>query len=218
MLKRLALVLIRGYQKFLSPYKGFSCALRVRTGGHSCSRFGYNAIDRHGFFLGMTLLRRRLAKCSWHAHQHNQSCTKPDVPQYAPRSRPGMVFSNGKLVNQGGFADCDCSGCDAPSCDLPSCDMPSCDMPSCDMPDCGSHPSSKLLSCSGDVCEGAAWGCGDTRSSSGSSNCGPRNCCGSSAGHVREQSRLDEIRKRREGDDGDDGDDGDAGDGGDGGD
>jgi putative component of membrane protein insertase Oxa1/YidC/SpoIIIJ protein YidD len=31
--ERFALCAIRGYQRFLSPYKGFSCALRVATGG-----------------------------------------------------------------------------------------------------------------------------------------------------------------------------------------
>jgi putative component of membrane protein insertase Oxa1/YidC/SpoIIIJ protein YidD len=199
LLKPLALVLIRGYQKFISPYKGFSCALRVRTGGHSCSRYGYDAIARHGFLLGMKLLYRRLAKCSWHAHQHACQHTHQAVA-YKPRPAfpPGTVMRNGRLVHQGGFADCDCSGCDAPSCDVPSCDMPSCELPSCDMPSCGSP---RALSCAGDAAEGACWGC-DVPSSCGTTNrCASPCDCGPNfgkPGHVREQSRLDELNKRRE--------------------
>jgi uncharacterized protein len=224
LLKPLALVLIRGYQKFISPYKGFSCALRVRTGGHSCSRYGYEAIERHGFLLGMKLLYRRLAKCSWHAHQHACQHPRPAVA-YKPRSAfpPGTIMRNGRLVNQGGFidgADCSgCDGCDAPSCDVPSCDMPSCELPSCDVPACEmpSCASPRVLGCAGDAAEGALWGC-DAPGSCGSTNRCTSPCdCGPNfgqPGHIREQRRLEELRKRREGKetDEDEEDDADAGD------
>jgi putative component of membrane protein insertase Oxa1/YidC/SpoIIIJ protein YidD len=38
--KRLALAAIRGYQRWISPRKGFRCALRTATGGDSCSAYG----------------------------------------------------------------------------------------------------------------------------------------------------------------------------------
>jgi putative component of membrane protein insertase Oxa1/YidC/SpoIIIJ protein YidD len=40
-----ALAAIRGYQRFLSPLKGFSCALRVFTGDESCSAYGDRVIE-----------------------------------------------------------------------------------------------------------------------------------------------------------------------------
>lgn len=61
---RLALFAIRGYQRYLSPIKGFSCALRIATGGDSCSAYGYRVIARTGLRVGLRLLRRRLNGCA----------------------------------------------------------------------------------------------------------------------------------------------------------
>jgi putative component of membrane protein insertase Oxa1/YidC/SpoIIIJ protein YidD len=58
----LALAAIRGYQRWLSPHKGFCCALRV-TGGASCSAYGYQVIERFGLHRGLGLLGRRLELC-----------------------------------------------------------------------------------------------------------------------------------------------------------
>jgi putative component of membrane protein insertase Oxa1/YidC/SpoIIIJ protein YidD len=35
-----AMMLIRGYQKWISPRKGFCCAYRYFTGARGCSEFG----------------------------------------------------------------------------------------------------------------------------------------------------------------------------------
>ncbi|WP_369292796.1 membrane protein insertion efficiency factor YidD [Variovorax sp. J22R115] len=43
---------IDGYQRFISPYKDFGCAHRVRTGRASCSRFAKRAIARLGMVAG----------------------------------------------------------------------------------------------------------------------------------------------------------------------
>lgn len=204
LLKSLALALIRGYQKFISPYKGFSCALRVYGGGHSCSRFGYDAINRHGFFVGMKLLHRRLAKCSWHAHQHKGACQSghAHAQQVKPAVRPPVLSyaGNGRFTRQGGFVDADCGGCDGcdvpscdvPSCDLPSCELPSCELPACELPACEGFGADRLAGCGCDLLDAAAWGCDPAP-------CNSRGCdCGPGPGHVREQRRLDEMRRRRE--------------------
>jgi len=59
----LALSAIRGYQRHLSPHKGFSCAYRCATGRGSCSAHGYRVIERFGLWTGLALLRRRLRLC-----------------------------------------------------------------------------------------------------------------------------------------------------------
>lgn len=64
---RLALAAIRGYQRWLSPRKGFSCALRSVTGGASCSAYGHTVIGRFGLVAGLGLLGRRLDLCG-HVH------------------------------------------------------------------------------------------------------------------------------------------------------
>jgi putative component of membrane protein insertase Oxa1/YidC/SpoIIIJ protein YidD len=107
----LALAAIRCYQRFISPYKGFSCALRVATGGDSCSAYGHAVIARFGLRRGLGLLDRRLALCG---HVHRQM-PRPPAPVLHPRVR-----------HQRGF-------CDAP------CDMP-CDGPGhCHFPCDGHH-------------------------------------------------------------------------------
>ena len=98
------------YRRHLSPYKGFSCAIRVHTGACSCSRFGQRAIARHGAWRGLGLLRGRLARCGEvHARHHA-----------------------GGLPGQRGFLDC---SCDLP-CDLP-CHPDAGDLFNCLPCDCG---------------------------------------------------------------------------------
>ena len=134
----LALAAISFYQRFISPYKGFSCALRVATGGDSCSAYGHTVIARFGLVRGLGLLDRRLALCG---HVHRQM-PRPPAPVLHPRVR-----------RQQGF-------CDAP-CDVP-CDGPS----HCHFPCDGHHyhcgGAAKHLLCDVfdvcDVCDGCdAW-------------------------------------------------------------
>lgn len=45
--------LIRGYQRRISPHKGFSCAYRVAHGGASCSEAVRQAVVRRGVLRGV---------------------------------------------------------------------------------------------------------------------------------------------------------------------
>lgn len=95
----LALAAIGFYQRRISPHKGFSCALRVATGGASCSAYGYAVIERFGLARGLGLLQRRLELCG-HVHRR-ASASAPPHP---------------RLKYQRGF--CDGLACDVP-CELP---------------------------------------------------------------------------------------------------
>ena len=55
---------IDGYQRFISPYKGFGCAHRVRTGRASCSQFSKRAIARLGMIAGLLVTLRRFKVCA----------------------------------------------------------------------------------------------------------------------------------------------------------
>ena len=132
MLRPIALALIRAYQRYLSPRKGYSCAYRLHAGGTGCSGFGYHAIDKHGFVMGMRLLRRRRDKCAWAARERNTPHLLPTLRHPVPAG----------LRSQAG--DCDIGGCDGPGCDIP---------------DCG---SSKGKSCAGDCLSlDCSWNPGD---------------------------------------------------------
>ena len=91
--KRLALCAIRAYQRFLSPWKGFSCSYRVLTGHDSCSTYGYRVIARHGLRIGLPLLQRRLRACGERHRQH--LALHPQVRRRVRRQA------------QAGFCDCD---------------------------------------------------------------------------------------------------------------
>jgi putative component of membrane protein insertase Oxa1/YidC/SpoIIIJ protein YidD len=105
-MKRLALAAIGFYQRFISPYKGFSCAYRVHTGRASCSALGRRAIARFGVLKGIGVLRLRLTRCG-DAHRSHAA-------------------KNPTLRHQAGFVDCACDVPDVSSCDVPdlSCDLP----------------------------------------------------------------------------------------------
>ena len=52
------LAIIRLYQRLISPALGVACRYEP-----SCSRYAYEAIERHGALRGTGLTARRLARC-----------------------------------------------------------------------------------------------------------------------------------------------------------
>lgn len=58
-MKHLALWAIRGYQLMISPLLGPSCRFYP-----SCSRYAYQAIDRHGLIRGGLKAGWRLLRCN----------------------------------------------------------------------------------------------------------------------------------------------------------
>ncbi|MBO4887363.1 MAG: membrane protein insertion efficiency factor YidD [Firmicutes bacterium] len=58
-MKKVLLVLIRFYQKWISPLKGRPTCRFYPT----CSAYAYEAIAKYGVFKGMYLAIRRILKC-----------------------------------------------------------------------------------------------------------------------------------------------------------
>lgn len=118
-MRKLVLAAIVGYQRYVSPHKGFCCAYRTHTGRKSCSALGFRAVRRYGALAGLAVLRRRTYLCGVVHRRYTM-----------PRSRI--------LHSQQGFCDV---GCDLP-CDVPSFDgclsvgdfASCCDCGSCDWP------------------------------------------------------------------------------------
>ena len=57
-MKYIALGLIRFYQKFISPMTPPSCRFEP-----TCSHYGYEAIERYGFFRGGWMTVKRIGRC-----------------------------------------------------------------------------------------------------------------------------------------------------------
>jgi uncharacterized protein len=57
-MKRLTLVIIRFYQKAVSPWLPPACRYYP-----SCSAYAIEAIERYGFFKGAALAAKRLLRC-----------------------------------------------------------------------------------------------------------------------------------------------------------
>ena len=87
-MKIFALFVITFYRRFVSPWKGFSCAYRVHTGRASCSALGFRAVRRYGARRGLEVSRGRLARCgiAYREHRARQAghCDIPDVPCDGP--------------------------------------------------------------------------------------------------------------------------------------
>ncbi len=63
MLSKLALGAIWGYQRYLSPRKGFRCAYSLHHGGTGCSGFAKHAIRDKGLWQAAPAIRQRLRDC-----------------------------------------------------------------------------------------------------------------------------------------------------------
>jgi len=70
--KYLSIKLIRFYQKFISPRKGFCCAYRKHSGGRSCSSFALVAVRRYGVSAMWRLFPKRLDDCKIAAMRLNE--------------------------------------------------------------------------------------------------------------------------------------------------
>ncbi len=57
-MKTVALALIKGYKKLLSPLLGNHCRFFP-----SCSDYTYQAIEKHGLLRGIVMGTKRLTKC-----------------------------------------------------------------------------------------------------------------------------------------------------------
>ena len=58
-MKYICIVLIRGYQKFISPLLGAHCRFSP-----TCSQYAVEAYQMHGFFKGTVLTVWRILRCN----------------------------------------------------------------------------------------------------------------------------------------------------------
>jgi len=62
-MRGLAVTAISGYQKFISPHKGFSCAHRVLYGCESCSQYFKQVVAEEGIVTAIANAKGRFQEC-----------------------------------------------------------------------------------------------------------------------------------------------------------
>ena len=56
--------LVTGYQRYISPHKGFTCAHHAVHGGRSCSAHAKTLLTRGGVRIAVLGMQRRFAACA----------------------------------------------------------------------------------------------------------------------------------------------------------
>jgi hypothetical protein len=78
---RIALLLVRAYQRFVSPMLPPACRFTP-----SCSHYACACLTDHGFVRGSWLTLRRLARCHpWHPGGYDPPPPAVDVDRHAQR-------------------------------------------------------------------------------------------------------------------------------------
>ncbi|WP_392553295.1 membrane protein insertion efficiency factor YidD [Orbus wheelerorum] len=127
--KYLSIGLIRFYQKFISPRKGFCCAYRKHSGGRSCSSFALVAVRRFGVSALWHSFPKRLNDCKMAATHLNKP--KDENEDKEDSTHPCEYCETLKVCSC--FKDCDVF--DSSSCGN-GCSMPD-SLPCSDGCDCG---------------------------------------------------------------------------------
>jgi putative component of membrane protein insertase Oxa1/YidC/SpoIIIJ protein YidD len=90
-LRSVAIATIGGYQRHLSPRKGYSCSHRIVYGGASCSEYVKQTLADKSLFETTLLSRQRFRECN--------------IAHISSKNR--VVASNGSVMVSAGF-DGDC--------------------------------------------------------------------------------------------------------------
>ena len=135
-IRQMACTSISGYQKFISPRKGFSCAYRLLYGGPSCSQYVKNAIAQKGLAEAIKASRQRFRACRaanqiLRARIENSEAESEDEGESKKSKRKNFARQQNHLT------DVSCEACQC-ACDPINCAsiIPS-ELPSCELPHCG---------------------------------------------------------------------------------
>ncbi|OUL33392.1 hypothetical protein BV372_17050 [Nostoc sp. T09] len=117
--RKASIVAITGYQKHISPHKGFVCAHRVLYGGESCSQYIKRIIAEDGFKGLLSKSRRRFQACKQanrilRSQADNSGPTEDEEPNLHS-SKKGLGNTAQNSSSSGGDST-DCINCADVSC------------------------------------------------------------------------------------------------------
>lgn len=180
--RQISTAAITGYQKHISPHKGFVCAHRVLYGGESCSQYIKRAIAEEGLSSILVKSRNRFQACKqanqilrsargmhlpmargMRSQTENPELPEEDDEEYLENEIPAV-----KPTPQSSFKGHDCVDCGNLSCDcaemltiLPDCSTLDCSGADCGSLDCGAADCGSLdcsaADCGSLDCGGCSW-------------------------------------------------------------
>ncbi|OUL22818.1 hypothetical protein BV378_23145 [Nostoc sp. RF31YmG] len=150
--RKASIFAITGYQKHISPHKGFVCAHRMLYGGDSCSQYIKRVIAEDGFKALLTKCRRRFQACKQANRilrsqaENSEPIEDEEEPNlHSPKKVLGNTTKKSSF-SSGDSTDCiDCADVSCNCAELVSM-TPDCSVLDCSAVDCSS------LDCSGADC------------------------------------------------------------------
>lgn len=162
-IRQIATTSISGYQKYISPRKGFSCAYRLLYKSESCSHYVKRIVAERGLAAALKASRQRFQDC----REANQILrARYNRYTYASQNREEEQERNKLKKNNTHYSN-DCSNCSSGDCDaIAACcttDPGDCGTPDCGDCntgiDCGTIDCGSGLDCGGADC-GSGLDCG----------------------------------------------------------
>ncbi|MEH1939963.1 MAG: membrane protein insertion efficiency factor YidD [Nostoc sp.] len=149
--RQLSTAAITGYQKHISPHKGFACAHRILYGGESCSQYIKRVVAKEGLKAAFVNSRERFQACK----QANQILrvqieNSKEFPEEEADTQQRQQAS-GKVAQKSSFISSDNTNCfDCADLGCNCAEMVSM-TPDCGSLDCGAADCS-FLDCSAADC------------------------------------------------------------------
>ena len=147
-IRQVACASISGYQKYLSPHKGFFCAHRLLYGGESCSQYIKRIVAQQGLAEAIGLSKQRFQACK-EANRILRANSESSYSESQDEAKKTRKNQNNCIENL------DCSGCQCAGDSINLSDSLSCETPSCELPDCGHWAG---LDCGSPDCSGCDCG------------------------------------------------------------
>jgi putative component of membrane protein insertase Oxa1/YidC/SpoIIIJ protein YidD len=114
----MGVALIEGYQRWLSPRKGFRCAYGALHGDGTCSSIGKRIMRERGFFAFFRLMPEQFAACKLAAASLNNETEE----ERKRRRKPKRGWLHRRVRDDGNDSSCDpdmdCSDIDCSGCDM----------------------------------------------------------------------------------------------------
>ncbi|MBE9207040.1 membrane protein insertion efficiency factor YidD [Nostoc sp. LEGE 06077] len=153
--RQFSVTAITGYQKHISPHKGFACAHRILYRGESCSQYIKRVVAQEGLRIALVKSRARFQACKQaNLILRSQSDNSEPIesedeaniqPQKQENNSKNWQFANKSCRSGDGTYCVDCADLSCDCADIANI-LPDCDFSHCHAIDCS------VLDCSGADC------------------------------------------------------------------